>query len=438
VIRPLLLTRVTERMRIQRSVLMLVSASLFTAFGQTLPAPTGSQPVGRLMLVWSDQTRIEDAGPTAGKAREVAAYVFYPANATGGSRVEYYPGLAGLENAPETRFLRQQFGGVWTAVTAGTIRTNAFNAPPMALNPTRFPVLIFSPGLLAPVLAYQLQFEELASHGYVVFGLEHGTDSALIVRPDRTLLPYVSRTQPDQGPPTVAGLEANRDQVIRKTADIVFAMDQIERIAKQPGSVFPDAHNAFAVRLLRNRLDLSRIGVFGHSEGGKAAIRACQIDTRVRACLNQDGEMFGIPFGSVDPIPSLIPGKPINTPVAVLYVAEPGVPDAQLAAVRVTRQQYEDWRAAKNRALRTFLQRESRNSLLVTITAPGYVHASFMDIRLLAPNPPLQAVTNHGTGTNITRAFFDARFRRGDQKDWAVFESSPGEGIKVERLGGKP
>jgi hypothetical protein len=373
------------------------------------------------MVVWSDQARTEDVGPTAGKAREVAAYVFYPARATGGNRVEYYPGLAGLENVAETRFLRQQFGGVWNAVTAGAIRTNAFDAPPMPLGRTRFPVLIFSPGLLAPVLAYQLQLEELASHGYVVFGLEHGTDSALIVRPDHTLLPYVSRAQFDKGPPTVAGLEANRDQVIRRTADIVFGMNQIERTAKQPGSVF------------RNRLDLSRIGVFGHSEGGKATIRACQIDTRVRACLNQDGEMFGIPFGSIDPIPSLI-----NAPVAVLYVAEPGIPDAQLAAVRVTRQQYEDWRAAKNRALRNFLQRDSRNSLLVTITAPGYVHASFMDIRLLAPNPPPQAVTNHRAGTNITRAFFDARFHTGDQKDWATFEASPGEGIKVERLSGMP
>jgi hypothetical protein len=299
-------------------------------------------------------------------------------------------------------------------------------------------VLIFSPGLLAPVLAYQLQLEELASHGYVVFGLEHGTDSALIVRPDHTLLPYVSRAEPDRGPPTVAGLEANRDQVIRRTADIVFAMNQIERIAKQPGWVSPNAHDAFAVRSFRNRLDLSRIGAFGHSEGGKAAIRACQIDIRLRACLNQDGEMFGIPFGSTDPIPSLIPGKPIRAPVAVLYVAEPGIPDAQLAAARVTRQQYDDWRAAKNRALRNFLQRESRNSLLVTITAPGYVHASFMDIRLLAPNPPPQAVMNHRTGVNITRAFFDARFRTGDQKDWATFEASPGEGIKVERLRGKP
>ena len=95
-------------------------------------------------------------------------------------------------------------------------------------------------------LAYQLQLEELASHGYIVFGLEHGTDSALIVRPDRTLLPYVSRRPPDPGPPTVAGLEDNRSQVIRRTNDIVFAMDQVALLARQAGTRFHE------------RMDLSR------------------------------------------------------------------------------------------------------------------------------------------------------------------------------------
>ena len=49
----------------------------------------------------------------------------------------------------------------------------------------------------------------------------------------------------------------------------------------------------------------------------------------------------------------------------------------------MTRKQYEDWRAAKNVALRGFLQQNSRDTYLITITAPGYVHATFMNIRLL-------------------------------------------------------
>ena len=46
----------------------------------------------------------------------------------------------------------------------------------------------------------------------------------------------------------------------------------------------------------------------------------------------------------------------------------------QLATAKVTRMQYEDWRKAKNRALRSFLKDKTRDSELVTITAPGFVH----------------------------------------------------------------
>jgi hypothetical protein len=400
---------------------LIVSAFFGAAFGQTgLPAPTGKFPVGRHMLLWSDPSRPEDVGPTAGKPREVAAYVFYPAVASG-THVEYYPGLAGLENAADTRILRLQFGGAWKAVTSGTIQTNACEAPQMPPGRTKFPVLIFSPGGQAPALAYQLQLEELASHGYVIFALEHGTDSALIIRPDRTMLPYVSRRPPDPLP-TVAALEDIRDQAIRRTNDIVFSLNQMSLLAKRPGSV------------LYNRLDLSRVGVFGHSAGGQAAVRACQIDARVRACLNQDGEMFGVPPGSTELIPTLLPGKPTLAPVAVIYVAEPLASDAQLAAVNVTRKQFDDWRAAKNRALRSFLQQNSRESNLITITAPGYVHSSFMDVRLLGPNPSPEAALNHRTGTGITRAFFDRQLRWDERNNWSRIVTAPGKGIVVEQL----
>ena len=145
--------------------------------------------------------------------------------------------------------------------------------------------------------------------------------------------------------------------------------------------------------------------------------------------------MFGIAVGSTEPFPTVLPGKPTLAPVADIYVAEPLASDAQLAAVNVTRKQFEDWRTAKNRALRGFLHQNSRESYLITITAPGYVHGTFMDIRLLTPNPDPQATLNHRTGTDITRAFFDAHLRWGEQKNWSRFTIAPGKGIAVEKLG---
>ena len=122
-------------MRIRLTLILLAGLGIALAETQ-LPVPTGAFPVGRQTLFWSDPSRTEEVGPSTGKPREIAAYVFYPAVAQG-KHVEYYPGLAGLENAPETRILRQQFGAAWSAVTTGTIQTNA---SPRAGKRRRWPI----------------------------------------------------------------------------------------------------------------------------------------------------------------------------------------------------------------------------------------------------------------------------------------------------------
>jgi hypothetical protein len=57
-----------------------------------------------------------------------------------------------------------------------------------------------------------------------------------------------------------------------------------------------------------------------------------------------------------------------------------------------------------------------------------------MDIRLLTPNPDPEAALNHRTVAIITRAFFDAHLRWGEQESWSRFATAPGKGITVEEL----
>jgi hypothetical protein len=38
----------------------------------------------------------------------------------------------------------------------------------------------------------------------------------------------------------------------------------------------------------------------------------------------------------------------------------------------------------------------------------------------------------------MTRAFFDAHLRWGEQKNWSRFAMTPGEGIAVEKFGDRP
>ena len=67
------------------------------------------------------------------------------------------------------------------------------------------------------------------------------------------------------------------------TADVGFALDRLARL------------NADSSGRLRGRLDLSRVGVFGHSFGGATAAQFCHDDARCKAGIDVDGQ----PFGSV-------------------------------------------------------------------------------------------------------------------------------------------
>ena len=335
-------------------------------FGQeksyALPKPTGPFAVGRTIFWWTDQSRREEATPGEGH-REVGAFVYYPADATG-TRAPYYPDLTGLGSVPETKILERHFGSAWPAVSAGFVQSNAYGNAPFSKGLRRCAVLIFSPGGSAPVEAYSAQLEELASYGYIVVGLEHPYDTALIIRPDRRLIPLIDHSPQQSGPPAIAGLQANLKEVLRWTADTKFALDQIEKLSRKRGQV------------IFEHVDLSRIGVFGHSLGGKAAARLCQTDVRVKACLNQDGELFGIPFGGTQPISSVIAGRHTAAPFVDIYVAEPLASDSQLAAAHITRKQFEDWRNSKTEALRAYLRTNVQASYLVVVRRPDSLMAA--------------------------------------------------------------
>jgi hypothetical protein len=64
--------------------------------------------------------------------------------------------------------------------------------------------------------------------------------------------------------------------------DLRFVLDQIERLNRDPNSIFD------------HQLDLKKIGAFGHSFGGAAAILAALQDTRILAVLNLDSSPFGV------------------------------------------------------------------------------------------------------------------------------------------------
>ena len=79
---------------------------------------------------------------------------------------------------------------------------------------------------------------------------------------------------------------------------------------------------------LRDRLDLQRIGVFGHSLGGAAAAGAARLDERIDAAINLDGGMFGAVSTEGSRVPFLLVNAEIPVPS-----------DAELKQAGMTREQ---------------------------------------------------------------------------------------------------
>lgn len=142
------------------------------------------------------------------------------------------------------------------------VTTHAFQDVPVASENSTYPVLIFSPGHTFMPELNTTQIEELASHGYVVVGINHPFISGITVFPDGRM---VTAGNPD------AALAAQ---------DVLFVLDQLEVLnADDPES------------LLTGRLDLERIGAIGYSIGGAAVVRAGRQDDRLKAIINEDNDI---------------------------------------------------------------------------------------------------------------------------------------------------
>jgi dienelactone hydrolase len=133
------------------------------------------------------------------------------------------------------------------------------------------------------VTNYTTLAEDLASHGYVVVGFDAPYRTGLVVFPDGRV---IART-PENNPELCWGRDQTRclNRLLAAwTADIAFVLDRLERLnaSDAPGK-------------LTGRLDMTRVGVFGHSFGGAQAAQFCHEDSRCKAGIDVDGA----PHGSV-------------------------------------------------------------------------------------------------------------------------------------------
>jgi len=252
--------------------LALAAATLWVAATaarlEVLP-PTGPHAVGRTRLAWVDSSRPERFHPE--RNREIIAEVWYPATPGTGQPATYYPELA--RTAEEA--IRSGGLSRLEAWGLGQIHSHARIEANPAEIAAPLPVVLFSPGNGTNVELYAAHGEELASHGFVVLGVNHPYDVMAVRLMDDTVAGYTS-TQPG---------EESSLRVDERAADLRFVLDRMAEMARDGNA-------------LAGRLDLNRVAAMGHSRGGHTAARACASDARLRSGINLDGLHAGSPYAT--------------------------------------------------------------------------------------------------------------------------------------------
>lgn len=251
------------------------------------PRPTGPFAVGTVIEHWVDAARDGLGVDGERKQRELMAQVWYPADpGSGGRPAPYIP-----EGSAVTRALGRVAG--LPGFFLGHLRrvaSHAVQGLPAASDEAAYPVVVFLSGRSGFRSSNMFQIHQLASHGYVVVGLDQPGASAAVQLPDGRLVqglpgevlqPLVRQSVAAlPQTPTLKG-RAMPDGVVPYLAqDVAFALDRLASIDElEPCGV------------LAGKLDLDRVGVFGVSLGGTVAAEVCLRDPRPKACLAMDASM---------------------------------------------------------------------------------------------------------------------------------------------------
>ncbi len=348
------------------------AADALAAQGHTpyLPEPTGPCPVGTTSL-WLRDTSRPDPWAAGVTARELMVSLWYPAAAPDGRRARY---MTPAES--ELQLTNRGITGVPPDMLS-TVRTNAADGAEPAGPQHSLPLVVLSPGFTSPRSTLTALAEDLASHGYVVAGIDHTYESYATAFPDGRVTTCLAREARQQGSWEKEKVAAGR------AADVSFVLGELTGSRPAwPGSAL---------------IDPSRIAMAGHSLGGAAAIAAMLADSRVRAGIDMDG--------STD---APIPDRGLSRPFLFLGRQSSYTPGRGGAVTPGTR----DWKLLRG-AVITW----ERDWKLLTgwkrwLVVAGAVHASFTDLALLADQSGIDigAGLSGARSLDITRAYVRAFF----------------------------
>jgi predicted dienelactone hydrolase len=340
-----------------------------------IPAPSGPYQVGTRIYELTDPSR-QELYSGKDEARRFQIQVWYPSKP--GPSAERAPWMA---NADIFAPAIAAYIGMPSFFLdhLELVEMPAYRDSPIAPTETGFPIVIFSHGWNGFNAQNTGQAVHLASHGYVVVGVQHTYGALITVFQDGTIAYNYPSALPSGAPD--AEYEASAQTLARQWAgDLAYALDFMQG---QNG----DVNGPFA-----DSLDLSRVGAYGHSTGGGAAIQFCGTDLGCKAVLGMDPFM-----------------RPVSAEVLEAGLSQP--------ALFLFSQVWADDVDSRNNALfHRFLSNVPQT--LGVISIDGTTHYDFSDIPLLSPLAPGLGLKGPINGRRVTiiindylLSFFDATLK---------------------------
>ena len=245
--------------------------------------PSGPYAVGTRIYELTDESRREIYSGVD-EARRFMIQVWYPSEAESSNQRAswmaeaeiFAPAIAGQIDMP-AYFLDH----------LALVKIPAYKDSNAAESTNPYPIILFSHGWNGFNAQNTGQALELASHGYVVIGVQHTYGAVITVFPNGDVALNNPNALPD-GAPTEEYEAAAHILADHWAGDLGYTLD------------FMSSQNEDTRSPFYKSLDLHRIGAYGHSTGGGAAIQFCGTDPRCKALLGQDPFMRPVSYDVID------------------------------------------------------------------------------------------------------------------------------------------
>jgi dienelactone hydrolase len=321
--------------------------------------------------------------------RKIRLQVWYPTDSIEGLELTkwHYDGVESVRGLS----IDNHFPSFFLDETA-MISSNSYKDAQVSNSFNSYPVIIISHGWRSQRTLHTDIAEELASNGYIVVGIEHTYGSVSTVFEDGT----VAYKDPNALPWDESFLQKANQLVNTYADDVTLTLDYLETL---------NTTN----QLFKERLNLSKIGLLGHSTGGGGDVVVSIKDNRIKSFIGLD------PW--VEPIDETVLSQGIKIPSLIL--------------------RSEEWETGENNTNLSILMNNS-DTVISLYQIENTTHLDFSMMYMYSPlikiigfSGSIDSLYLSDMLKTVTTSFFNETLKSDNYED-TQFDSYP-EMIKIEK-----